>query len=1355
MTTWFLAESSAAHRAGQLTATWLIPLLLLAVFVKCLTLLRRPQASQLCVLSLALMVLGWLIPFASGSLMRESQTSGSWAVALIGLCALLLWVAAIVVAIVGLATYDRERYRQGRAQAIWTLGLGLVVVVAMAVGIGMAVKNPKDGAGSTAMGSNASRPGGGSKIEESRVEDFNLAMTRSEGWIVSNAKNLNPNACLMFRSVRPEGYAMILAEHVEGEIGLEQYAEIVKEGITAAATAIEEDVTKPATVNGISFLHRTAVARLKGAGNQPIFYDHWIACRPGLAWQILCWCPAKERERLTPDFDRMVKSFRILDPNRVIAAGDAVKNVARARWGYRTRLESGDWRKWDDSDSKLVDFAASRPLEALWVMPLGLDHDLADDEALAAGLLKRLNVTYPDEERWTTQPWETPWGKGLEITGEQTVDKAAVRYILRVVHRGRVAQLHAGWATSAKGDLAVVRAALDRIELMDAPAEPPPVADAARQDRGLVYNNIGIALYRKKQYAEAAKWFVSGFGSFKQDAGILGNAADAMRLAGQVKEGLALLDAELPALAAKPGLHRHHALLLADSGDLVAANQAFLKAIELGLDDGDEVVEWLQQLNGLEAYEPAVAVAEAWATKRPGLDSRRWHAQTLSQAGKSAVAIERLEGIIKDFPDDKRAVIDLGKVLNEAGDHARAAETVEKLVADGRDNPRALMVLGWSQMGRKWYRDAKATFERAAKSQPDDSSIQAAIRSAAAQLGQGMDVDIKTPVAEVAVPAAVANALADRRPTTDFAADRPQSYLLSSTGYHFERGKPLRHTLRYRIRLNSTQGVNNFSSIDHGFDPLSERVFINRLEVLDPDGKPLAAKPEDAYVMDEQEGGASHRKQLHFQVPGLRPGCIIDYTVSYEDLAKAESFTFDRHLFAENAARVVFVTGEVERVTAVGTGMAGVQTLKEPGMLAWLGFDLPPYQAEPSGAPPEDSVGYLTLAGDEGTWEKVGGQYLKEIASRLEPETAVTDLAVKLVKGVAGDRERIAILARHVQQSVSYTAIEFGVRARMPNAASVTLEKQYGDCKDQALLLHQLLQAAGLTSHLALVNTVWRVRDSQPTLDQFNHMVVQVPALGANRLLDPTNKHLDLAAWQADDLWHSHALVLQPGRVRLVAPQPFATAAGAAVESRRVLRPAQGGWNVKETLTLHGYYAAWMRAAFAGMDAPSQLRRAQNILGKNSSLRLNEFTFEALDDPSRPARLSMEYDLAEALHAEDGQLRATLPAVWESDYLASTFVKDRKTPFVVRYPLRLRSEVLIEGIPESVKASLVALNRNGGKRFTRWSLSAALREEGGVAVVFDFEAKPGDYPAADYNAWHEEWSAAKKAWEKPLVWRKP
>lgn len=1353
MTTWLLAESTAAFRAGLLTSAWLIPLLLLAVFIKCITLLWRPHASCLCVLSLALMMLGWLIPAASGPLMRESRSSGAWLVPLIGIFALLLWVAAIVLAIVGLSTYDRERHRQGRAQAVWTLSIGLVL--AIGVEISMSMNFRKGELSSMVNQLDSSSPAKAGKVEETRVEEFNLGMTRSDGWIVSNAKNFNPNACLMFRSIRPEGYAMVLAEHAEGKINLDQYAEVVKEGITATASAIEEDVTKSVTLNGISFLRRTFVARLKVAGNQRIYYDHWISCRPGLAWQILCWCPAREKERLTPDFDRMVKSFRILDSNRVIAVGDAMKNVVRPQWSYRTRLEPEDWRKWDDPQSKLVDFAVSRPLEALWVMPLELDHELADNEALAAGLMKRLNLTYSDEERWTTQPWETSWGKGLEITGEQTVDKAAVRYILRVVRRGRVAHMHAGWATSSNGNLAVVRAALNRIELTNAPAEPPSASGAARNERSLVFNDIGIALYRKKNYAEAAKWFTSGFGLSKKNVNMLGNAADAMRLAGLVKEGLALLAAELPALAAKPDLHRHHALLLADSGDLVAANQAFLKAIELGLDNGDEVVEWLHQLNRLEAYELAVAVGEAWENKTPGLDSRRWHAQTLSQAGKSAAAIERSESLIKDFPDDKRVVINLGEVLNDARDHARAAETVEKLLADGRENLRALMVLGWSQMGRKWYRDAKATFERAAKLQPDDTSIQAAIRSAAAQLGQGMDVEIKTPVEAVAMPADLARALADHRSTMDVAGDRPQSYLLTSIGYHFERGKPLRRTLHYRIRLNTAKGVNNFSSIDHGFDPLSERVFINRLEVIDPDGKPLATKPEDAYVMDAQENGASHRKQLHFQVPGLRPGCIIDYTVSFENLAKSENFAFDRHLFSECVAKVVFITGEVESISAVGTGMPEVQTLKEPGMLAWLGFELPIYEAEPSGASPEDSVGYLTLGGDEGTWEKVGGQYLKEIASRLEPEPAVTELAAKLVKGVVGEREQIAILARYVQQSVSYTAIEFGVRARMPNAASVTLKKQYGDCKDQALLLHQLLRAAGHKSYLTLVNTQWRARDSQPTLDQFNHMVVQVPALGANRLLDPTNQHLDLAAWQADNLWHSHALVLQPGRVRLVAPQPFADLAGMKVECKRLLRPAQDGWNVTETLTLHGYYAAWMRGAFAGLDAASILRRAQNILGKDSSLQLNEFTFETLDDPSHPARLSMEYHLSEALHVEDGQLRATLPALWERDYLSTTFVKDRKTRLVARYPLQLRSEVLIEGVPESVKASLVALNRTGGKRFTGWSLSAALRKEGGVAMSFDFEAKAGDHAATDYAAWHEEWSIAKKAWDKPLIWRQP
>ena len=1032
------------------------------------------------------------------------------------------------------------------------------------------------------------------------------------------------------------------------------------------------------------------------------------------------------------------------------AAPALLANVDRPSWGYRTALSTTDWPAWPKPGVALADFGALRNKEAVLVIPVDFGQPVPDAEAAAAGLLGRLNISYPSDDGWVSKPWPCAWGEGLEITASRTGNDAEYDYILRVVVKDRIAQLHAGWAEKKNGNITLVRTALDAITLSTPQPPAPGLTPARMQDFGLVCNDLGIAMYNRNQFKAAAVWFRRAFEQTQKDAAMLGNVADAMRQAGEAKAALDYLAPRMEAFPKSASLHLHHAWLLSDSGNDAAANQAFIKAVETGHKDEDKALEWFNHLNGKDQHKLATQAAEKWMTKFPGVNSRRWHAQTVTNGGDAKEGLQLLEKLSAEYPEDRRVLFDLGEALNDLDEHARAAAIAEKLLADGKEAPRALMLLGWSQMGRKWYREAKETFERADRKQPDSDVVQDALRRASAMLGQGNNSDIKTPVEKVAIPDVLLRALETHPMEKNYGSDQPSILLFAAKGYSFEVGKPLRRTWYRRLKINTTEGANDLSSIEFAFDPLSERIFINRVEVHDENGQVVATAPGDAYVMDKgNSGGATHRKKLHFQIPGLRPCCTVEYEVSIQELGTTKTFSFERLLFGECAAEIVFVTGDVEKVRYAAARSDILKTVREKNLLAWMGFNLPFDLEEPMSGLYEDHGPSLCLCSDDGTWEKIGEEFLKDIADRLKPDARAAELAATLTAGMKTDPEKITALAAHVQKHISYTAIEFGTRARRPNPAAQTLQQQYGDCKDQALLMHQLLQAAGIESHLALVNSTWRTQPALPSLDQFNHMVVHVPALGTDWLIDTTDKNLPPALWQADGLWHAHALILQPGHVRLNAPHPEPAADSSRVESRHKVRPEEDGWHVEETLTLHGYYASWMRNAFTGLDTAAQMRKAQDLLG--ATIHVHTCSFANLAEIAQPAVLTLSYDVPGRLHEEGRARRATLPALWENDYLATTFVKDRRTPFSVRYPFRLRSEVAIQNVAGITPASLQTLNQSASGGFSRWKV-ATTQESNGCRVRFEFDSTTGEYPAASYSKWHDEWNAALKAWDHPLVW---
>jgi len=341
-----------------------------------------------------------------------------------------------------------------------------------------------------------------------------------------------------------------------------------------------------------------------------------------------------------------------------------------------------------------------------------------------------------------------------------------------------------------------------------------------------------------------------------------------------------------------------------------------------------------------------------------------------------------------------------------------------------------------------------------------------------------------------------------------------------------------------------------------------------------------------------------------------------------------------------------------------------------------------------------------------------------------------------------------------VQREIGYQAIEFGVRARRPAAARETLRRRYGDCKDHALLLHQVLRAAGIESHLALVNTGWRIQPEIPSLDQFNHMVVHVPLLAPGWLVDPTEKHLKLDAFPADSLWHARALLLDPANPRLLPPPPAPLPASARVESRRTVRPSGRDWNVEETLEIDGYYAAWMRSSFAGMSPAEQSQRAQELMGAHGAARVEAFEFRGLDDPMEPARLQIAYTVRDAISSTGASATAALPNCWERFYLTLRFVKERRTAFEIHYPFRFTSQVVVKLPAPASEAGVSGLSGGAGGEFCAWKLRASPAEPGSpdLRVDFEFEARPCEQPAARFGAFHDAWDAARRAWDRTLSW---
>ncbi|NJL19014.1 MAG: DUF3857 domain-containing protein [Bdellovibrionaceae bacterium] len=558
---------------------------------------------------------------------------------------------------------------------------------------------------------------------------------------------------------------------------------------------------------------------------------------------------------------------------------------------------------WEDrSDyNALATLAALRLKEALLVVPVRFGEEEPPDlEALCRAFLNALNFDYPGENGYGRKPWDPGHGgEGVELRTSREIDGETFDYQLRIARGRRAAYLLAGWSAAAGSPTWFARS-LDAITLQEPEGAAPGLSGAQQSELGLFYNRAALSYFSRGMYETAAHWFQRAFDQTGDDPVLLQNVGHALENAGDFAGGRSRMEAHYGQFSENFDYGTRLARLRVLGGDVAAGLELFLELIEKGLKDEDELLAWLRLLNGGKHHEEALRSVQTWLARQPSLTVKRWQAQVLFSANRTAESLQQLEALLQENPQDMRVAFDLGGISQSIGKPRPGAEVVEPFLAGGNESTRALMILGESQMGRKHYREAKATFERASGVDPADEEIQDAVRRASALLGEGNNSGIRDPLDPVNIPEAVASALAVQqgRMPEDFAAGHPSVALLRATGWHFESGKPLRKTLHRRTQVLTPEGAQEYSTLEFPFDPLAERIYMNRVEVKDEDGRTIGvARVEDAYVRDEAGAEASHDKILHIQVPGVQPGCTVEWEVTIEDRVADEHFPFQRHLF--------------------------------------------------------------------------------------------------------------------------------------------------------------------------------------------------------------------------------------------------------------------------------------------------------------------------------------------------------------------------------------------------------------------------------------------------------------------------
>ncbi len=131
---------------------------------------------------------------------------------------------------------------------------------------------------------------------------------------------------------------------------------------------------------------------------------------------------------------------------------------------------------------------------------------------------------------------------------------------------------------------------------------------------------------------------------------------------------------------------------------------------------------------------------------------------------------------------------------------------------------------------------------------------------------------------------------------------------------------------------------------------------------------------------------------------------------------------------------------------------------------------------------------------------------VKDVNTDISPEVKkVTD---SITAGAANNVEKVKRIFYWVQNNITYVAFEDSLGGMIPREASLVCSRRFGDCKDMASTLVEMIRAAGLEAYKTWIGTrdIPYSFEDVPSPISTNHMICTYIEDGQNYFLDATGK---------------------------------------------------------------------------------------------------------------------------------------------------------------------------------------------------------------------------------------------------------
>ncbi len=312
--------------------------------------------------------------------------------------------------------------------------------------------------------------------------------------------------------------------------------------------------------------------------------------------------------------------------------------------------------------------------------------------------------------------------------------------------------------------------------------------------------------------------------------------------------------------------------------------------------------------------------------------------------------------------------------------------------------------------------------------------------------------------------------------------------------------------------------------------------------------------------------------------------------------------------------------------------------------------------------------------------------FVKDI--NQDDEESLKNLVDTLTANLDNDLDKAKKIFHWVQKNIKYIAFEDGLAGFIPRDATKVLEKRYGDCKDMANIITEMMQIAGLETHLTWIGT----RDipysylDVPTPLSDNHMIATYIDNGKYYFLDATNKYIPFS-YPSSSIQGKEAMVNTGTNGFEIILVPEMESTKNMISSKVFINleddKIKGNW----TTDYSGYFKTSVSYTLARLEEKEKMKYLTEYYEKgNNKFQLEKFEDTNLGDREKNLIVTYDFNIRDYAKINDDEIYINM--ILDKYYYKDNIEKDRKYSIEKRFKSNINCTVELT-IPDGYYAYYV------------------------------------------------------------------